>query len=94
MDELRGPVLRCKLQVISVSDSVDNDGTKSQERVQLMAVYSDDPASENRQWSKWTPSANFEMYINNPSAFGKLKQGEEYFVDLTPASTEPQKAAA
>ena len=78
-------VLRCKVRVSEVLHSKDADGTTSQERVKLQAVYSQDAESENAKWSKWTPNANFELYINNPDAFGKLSSGHEFFVDFTPA---------
>lgn len=78
------PILRYKMQVQSVLHLKNADGTTSQEQVKLSAVYGK-PDSENAQWSKWTPSANFDIYINNPGAFGKLSSGHEFFVDFTPA---------
>ena len=77
--------LRCKMRVSEVLHVKNSKGETEQERVNLMAVYSNDPDSENAQWSKWTPSANFEIYINNPEAFGKLGSGHEFYVDFTPA---------
>jgi hypothetical protein len=53
-----------------------------QETVELSAVYSSDPNSENAKWSKWTPSASFSITINNPAAIGKLSRGHEYYVDF------------
>ncbi len=80
------PTLRAKLRVSEILLQKDPDGKISQERVKLSAVYGE-PGTENAQWSKWTPSANFEIYINNPEAMGKLSAGHEYFVDFTPAET-------
>lgn len=80
------PTLRCKMQVSEVLLVKDNEGAINQERVKLFAVHGGSSATEeNKQWSKYTPSANFEIYINNPAAMGKLSSGHEFFVDFTPA---------
>jgi hypothetical protein len=78
------PIMRCKLKVSEVTHTLDEKGQTTQERVKLNAVYDSDPTSENAQWSKWTPNANFEIYINNPSAFNQLSSGHEFYVDFTP----------
>ena len=77
-----GSVMRCKVRVSEVLHSKNANGETDQERVKLCAVYSD--TGVNKEWSKWTPSANFELYINNPAAFGKLSNGHEFFIDFTP----------
>lgn len=83
--EMDNPVLRCKMRVSEVTQVKENDGSISQERVKLQAVYGAE-GTDNAQWSKWTPNASFEIYINNPQAFGHLSSGHEYFVDFTPAA--------
>ena len=55
------------------------------ERVDLMAVYSPDPQSENRRFWKATPSAHFTLYIDNPDARGVFLPGVEYHVDFSVA---------
>lgn len=77
-------ILRCKMRVNDVLQRRDNDGTVSQEIVTLCAVYGAE-GTENAKWSKWTPSADFKIFINNPEAMNKLSSGHEYFVDFTPA---------
>ena len=52
--------------------------------MKLSAVYGTGE-TENAKWTKWTPSASFDIQINNPDAMGKLSKGHEYFVDFTPA---------
>ena len=79
-------VLRAKLKVTRISCNKNEKGEIDQETVELAAVYSSDPTSENAQWSKWTPQAQFSLTINNPEAFGKLSKGHEFFVDFTPVS--------
>jgi hypothetical protein len=86
-------VLRAKLRVSSVTRSIDGDGNVSSEKVDLIAVYSDDPESENKQWSTWTPAASFSMTINNPNAFGKLSNGHEFYLDFIPATDAKAQAA-
>lgn len=86
------PTLRCKMRVSEVLQLKEPDGSISQERVKLQAVYGDTP--ENKDWSKWTPNASFEIYINNPQAFGHLSSGHEYFVDFTSAAQEAEAAQA
>lgn len=75
-------VLRCKMRVESVLQSKAADGSTEHEEVKLRAVYGDSP--ENKEWSKWTPSGELRIVINNPSAYGKLSNGHEFFVDFTP----------
>lgn len=77
--------LRCKMRVAEVTHVKDADGSTTQERVKLAAVYGPE-GSENAQWSKWTPSANFEIYINNPDAMNKLASGHEFYLDFTPVT--------
>ncbi len=86
-------VLRAKLRVSEVLHRKDGNGETSMETVKLVAVYSDDEGSENKQWSTWTPSASFEMQINNPNAFGKLSSGHEFYVDFIPCIETEKKAA-
>lgn len=76
-------VLRAKMRVQSVTRDIAPDGDVESERIKLIAVYGEQ-GSENAEWAQWTPSANFEIQINNPEAFGKLSRGHEYFVDFTP----------
>ncbi len=77
------PILRCKMRVAEVTHVKNSDGSTQQERVKLHAVYGE-AGTENAQWSKWTPSAEFTIYINNPLAFNKVSSGHEYYVDFTP----------
>ncbi len=80
------PILRCKLRVNNVTQNKAPNGDVETESVTLRAVYSDDKTNPNYDWSRWTPAADFTMHISNPSAFGKLPQGHEFFVDFTPAT--------
>ncbi len=81
-------VLRAKMVVNSVKSVADQNGQKSMEELGLSAVYSNEDGSPNKQWSKWTPSANFTMTISNPEAFDKLLPGQFVFVDLIPCEKD------
>lgn len=76
--------MRCKLRVNWVKQSKAADGSIENEQVNLTAVYGE-KGTANAQWSKYTPSANFEITISNPAAFNILSKGHEYFVDFVPA---------
>ncbi len=77
--------LRCKMRVAEVLHLKNCDGSTQQEHVKLQAVYGE-AGTANADWSKWTPAANFEIYINNPQAFGQLSAGHEYYVDFIPCT--------
>lgn len=77
--------IRAKFVCHSVQDHSDQNQKKTGESVQLSAVYSSDPNSENKAWAEATPSGSLSMHINNPGAFGAFEQGREYFLDFTPA---------
>lgn len=72
------------MKVAEVLQAKNADGEIDYESVKLNAVYGN--TDENKEWSKWTPSAQFQIQINNPAAFNTLSKGHEYFVDFTPAS--------
>lgn len=77
-------VLRAKMQVDSVTRDLNEAGEVTSEQVKLSAVYGPE-GSGNADWAQWTPYAALEMNITNPSAFGKLASGQEFYVDFTPA---------
>ena len=77
-------MLRAKFRLESITYVKDLAGETVLEQVKLSAVHSDDPESENAQWSRYTPNGHLEMDINNPAAFGHLSNGHEFYVDLIP----------
>ncbi len=48
--------------------------------------YDADGLDENNTFSTFTPSANLEIYINNPVLKGKFAIGESYYVDFSKAA--------
>lgn len=76
-------VMRAKMRLIAEKVWADSAATGA--RVySFSAQYSQ--SSEDNSYSKYTPSASFEMTIDNPAVQAKLKLGETYYVDFTPAT--------
>jgi hypothetical protein len=79
-------IVRAKVRVGDVLERRNKDGRECQ-IIKLYAV-SGGEGTENGQWSKWTPSLNLEIQINNPAAFDKLENGCEFYLDFIPVETE------
>lgn len=75
-------ILRAKMQVEEVTHRLNEKGETESEIVKLRAVYGEE--GPNAEWSKWTPSAHFEIHINNPNAFKQLSNGHEFYIDFIP----------
>lgn len=76
--------MRAKLRVNSV------DAQAGWEGIKFSAVckndgYPEDGSDENNTFAKFTPSADLQMSITNPALLGKIKVGEEYYLDFTKA---------
>lgn len=74
-------VLRAKFRCVSVLV-----GEEFRE-LTLVPVYGES-GSANAQWSKWTPSGELKMRIDNPKAFDVIEVGKEFYLDLTPPEFE------
>ena len=73
--------VRAKFRCTAKLPAYNNDTV-----VHLSAVYSTDPASENKAWSDATPSAYLQMQISHgKSAADSFVLGQEYYLDFTPA---------
>lgn len=70
------------------------DKVGDSETVQLSAVTSG--SEENKQFAVLTPTATFNITIDNPNAQGMFEPGKEYFLEVyaaEPAQAEPTPAA-
>lgn len=47
--------------------------------------YSEDGSDENNTYAKFSPSCSIQLTVANPALLGKFKEGEEYYLDFTPA---------
>lgn len=95
--------MRAKMQVMSVTEGMSqglghdqkNGPVKTSERLQLGAVgpnrnyNADGTGDEDNTFSRWTPSANLDITIQNPALFGQFKAGDKFYVDFTRAD-QPQ----
>jgi hypothetical protein len=70
--------IRAKMQCLSVQRE------EYQETVTLSAVV--EGSEENKSFSRWTPAAHLTMTVSNPDVLGAFKEGEEYYLDFTPAN--------
>jgi hypothetical protein len=74
--------VKAKMRVTSITKT--GDAKKPQVSVQLGAVYSSDPQSENRSFANATPSGSLNLCIDaGKPAADAFAQGEEWYVDLT-----------
>lgn len=84
---------RCKVYVESVKLTGTDGKTHTGEEVQMRAVQGDkvskgyptDGSDEDNTYAKFSPSADFRLYVANPHLFGQFKPGQKYYIDMTPA---------
>lgn len=76
-------VIRCKVQVASVTRNMDNQAEVESELVTLYPVTSG--SEENKAWSKATPSGRIELLVTNGDAHGLIVRGRSFYLDFIPA---------
>ena len=82
--------MRAKVWLSQAKESRNEDGELLGENLYFNAVarndgYDETGDDENNTYAKFSPSADFHIYVANPSLWGKFHVGEEYYVDFTPA---------
>ena len=70
-------IARCKFQVSKVEQGY------GQEIIALGTVY-DENDPEDTKFSNATPWGNMEFGLSNPNLLGKFKEGDVFYLDLTP----------
>lgn len=59
------------------------------ETLEMSAVtskpFDPDGKSDDNDFARWTPCGNLTMSITNPNLIGKLKVGEAFYLNFTPA---------
>jgi hypothetical protein len=48
--------------------------------------YPADGSDENNSYAKWSPSGEFTLSITNPALSNRIKEGDVFYVDFTPAT--------
>lgn len=51
--------------------------------INMSPVYSDDPASENKVFTKYTPAGGFHMNVTVPETAAFFVPGQEYYLDFS-----------
>jgi hypothetical protein len=74
-------MMRAKMKVESVRSF------EGREDLAMSAVWGDNPFGENGKsedntYAKFTPSGSVRLTVNNPDLLGKIKPGQEYYVDF------------
>ena len=78
--------MRCKFRATTVKAISGEFHTEAsaakyqQEEIEFTAV----AGKENEPWSKYTPYGKLNVHVTNPAAFGTIKAGKDYYIDITP----------
>ena len=73
-------MIRAKLRVRTIAE---HDRSPTSRTVTLQAVY-DTSIPEDQRFFDATPSASFELLVNNPKALEELKLGRAFYLDFVP----------
>ena len=57
----------------------------------FIAVYSEDPESENKKYWDATPSGQLILSCVNPAVLKEFVVDQEYYVDITPVESSPNR---
>lgn len=81
--------MRAKM-VAYVSQNKNEQGEVTSEQMSFTCVakngYDETGLDEDNTFAKWSPSGGATMTVLNPALFGKIKSGEKFYVDFTPAA--------
>lgn len=80
-------MIRCKFRCDSIEPAWE--GATADRKAVLRAVH-DPTVPEDEAFTRYTPSGELQVQINNPAALEQLKVGAYYYLDLTavPATSE------
>lgn len=97
-----GPVMRAKMRISQIN--VNRAGSDAadptlNERVAFTCVarnsaYPEDGSDENNTFAKFSPQGELYIVIANPALFGKFVEGQEFYLDFTPANPVLEAAPA
>lgn len=77
-------MMRAKMKVASVK------ATEYGEVIEAVPVCGDgsfgpNGESEDNTYARFTPAGSLSLTVNNPELLGKIKPGQKFYVDFTPA---------
>jgi hypothetical protein len=87
---MSSPVMRAKMKCSSVEPSGDGEILRFH-AVAKSDGYPADGADENNSYARWSPSADLSINVQNPALKGKIKSGDSFYVDFTPADGLPRQ---
>ncbi|MEP6671709.1 MAG: hypothetical protein ABJF10_21290 [Chthoniobacter sp.] len=87
--------MRAKMLVVGMKYSTPGD--PRQFNLDMIAVggdkvqhgYPPDGSDEDNTFAHWSPSGSLSLSVVNPALFGKIKEGEKYYLDFTLANAAP-----
>lgn len=82
--------MRAKVQVTEVKEFTEEGKREtSAEKLSFSPVAADsfdaNGVSEDNDFARWTPTGLVELYVTNPTLFGKFKVNAKFYIDFTPA---------
>lgn len=82
--------MRAKMRISNVSTRRSEEGAITSEVLVFDAVakssaYPADGSDEDNTFAKFSPQGRLELTIANPALFGKIAQGERFYLDFSPA---------
>lgn len=82
--------MRAKVRVLQVAKLVNEHGTIQSEQIKFTAVgaktYTIDGKDEDNTYALYTPTAEFNITVNNPALWNTFLPGKKYYVDFTEVS--------
>lgn len=80
------PNMRAKVAVRSIGKAYEGAETLRFAPVMSNESFGPNGESENNTYARYTPSGAIDLTVTNPDLLGKFSEGEEYYVDFTPAN--------
>jgi hypothetical protein len=81
-------MMRAKMLVKNVKITRNDANEVTSEELFMMPVgprgsYPPDGSDENNSYARWSPSGDLRLVVANPALFGKIQEGQEFYLDFT-----------
>jgi hypothetical protein len=77
--------MRAKMRLHTIENHEGGGETLRFTAVGKSEAYEGEGEDENNTYSRYTPSADLSMYVANPDLQGKFEEGQEFYLDFSPA---------
>jgi len=85
----RNSMMQAKMQVHNVKRT-ESAGQVIQEEINMAPVcgkpFDKDGNSEDNSFARWTPCGSLNLTISNPNLFGKIKEGQRFYLNFVEAA--------